>query len=391
MARPPQDAIDTFISITGASEAVAVRMLEEHNADLNAAVNAHFNEGDRASVHTISHPAPQNDFMDTDDVIDVDSSVPAHPLLSAAQNLNPFSLINSSFGQRIFDGATSDFSNRIPRVSHPREVREIPIEFKDGDGNSGPSASFHGPNIEEVTGSIPAHVREVRGNVVIGDDDDDLPSAPGPEVIELDDVPGRRPDPNFTPAANVSDYSNDIEEEMIRAAIEASKRDAEASASWQFDIPNGSSDTRHDKESPVMEDADVAHAVSLSLKSAEQEKALRAVGLQVGEQSSDPLGMELEDGGKVSTANGRQGFFASQARGSGKLVLEEGSKSIQEEAEDVEEQPLVRHRSRPIASVNVESPEEVHSPTSSPGGSNHGSHEPNGDAFQSDEVLVISG
>ncbi|KAA3467277.1 metal-nicotianamine transporter YSL3-like isoform X2 [Gossypium australe] len=47
MVRPNQEAIDTFISITGAPEAVAISMLEEHAGDLNTAVNAYFSEGDR--------------------------------------------------------------------------------------------------------------------------------------------------------------------------------------------------------------------------------------------------------------------------------------------------------------------------------------------------------
>uniref|UniRef100_A0A0E0M3L6 UBA domain-containing protein n=1 Tax=Oryza punctata TaxID=4537 RepID=A0A0E0M3L6_ORYPU len=57
MARPPQEAIDTFVSITGADEAVAVRKLEEHGGDLNTAINAHFNEGDNTVyMLTIFHP-----------------------------------------------------------------------------------------------------------------------------------------------------------------------------------------------------------------------------------------------------------------------------------------------------------------------------------------------
>jgi len=189
------------------------------------------------SAYTSSGPAAQNDFMDTDDLIDVDASVPAHSLLSAAQNLNPFSLINSNFGQRFFDGGASEFSNRVPQVSHPREVREVPIEFKDGNSRHG--SSSHGPTIEEVTGSIPAHGPEVDGHVIIDDEDEDLPSAPTDQPDEFDDISrGRRPGPNFTPLSNVSDYGNDIEEEMIRAAIEASKRDTMASASQQLDFPN---------------------------------------------------------------------------------------------------------------------------------------------------------
>lgn len=33
MARPPQDAIETFVSITGASEAVAIQKLEVSDFD----------------------------------------------------------------------------------------------------------------------------------------------------------------------------------------------------------------------------------------------------------------------------------------------------------------------------------------------------------------------
>lgn len=196
-----------------------------------------------SSVHTGSLPAPQNDFMDTDDLIDVDAPVPAHSLLSAAQNLNPFSLINSTFRPRFFDGGTAEFSNRMPQVSHPREVREIPIEFKDG--NSGLGSSVHGPTIEEVTGSVQAHGSEVHGNVIIDDDDDDdnddnIPSAPSHlEPGKSGGVPlGRHPGPDFSPSASMVDYGNDIEEEMIKAAIEASKREAEASASQLLDVPN---------------------------------------------------------------------------------------------------------------------------------------------------------
>jgi hypothetical protein len=53
MATPNQEAIDTFISITGASDAVALQKLEEHRGDLNQAVNAYFSEGDR-NVYDIS-------------------------------------------------------------------------------------------------------------------------------------------------------------------------------------------------------------------------------------------------------------------------------------------------------------------------------------------------
>lgn len=195
------------------------------------------------STHASSHPAPQNDFMDIDDdMIDVDSPVPAHPLLSAAQNLNPFSLINSTLGQRFFDGGTSEFLNRTPQVTHPREVREVPIEFKNGDNRAG--SSTNEPTIEEVTESIPESIPErgpeFRGNVIVVDDDEDLQSVHSDrEGDEFGDGSLRRSTvPNFTPLIDIPDLRNDIEEEMIQAAIEASKREAEAATSQQFDVPN---------------------------------------------------------------------------------------------------------------------------------------------------------
>ncbi|MED6119178.1 Plant UBX domain-containing protein 8 [Stylosanthes scabra] len=47
MARPNQEEIETFMSITGLSETIALQKLEEHGGNLNEAVNAHFSEGDR--------------------------------------------------------------------------------------------------------------------------------------------------------------------------------------------------------------------------------------------------------------------------------------------------------------------------------------------------------
>ena len=70
------------------------------------------------------------------------------------------------------------------------------------------------------------------------------------------------------------------------------------------------------------------------------------------------------------------------------MVLEEGNTSIQEEAEDVDEQPLVRHHSRRFSSENSEPANAVSSPPASPHGGDHGS-QPTENAFPSDEVLSI--
>lgn len=82
---------------------------------------------------------------------------------------------------------------------------------------------------------------------------------------------------------------------------------------------------------------------------------------------------------------------------SSQFTVDEGNSSVQEEAEDVEEQPLVRHRSRRLSfgasSGTAESAKEVgemvDSLPSSPVPHDITSHpHPNGDAFPSDEVLI---
>ncbi|TXG50983.1 hypothetical protein EZV62_023507 [Acer yangbiense] len=334
----------------------------EHVGDLNSAVNAHFSEGDRnASVNNVrqtSVSAPQDDFMDIDDPIETGRAL---PLLSAARNLNPFSLLDPTIRRSFLEGRP-DFTNREPFVSHPREVRQIPIEVKDGSQPSG-----HAPSIEDVTESAHVPAPNNQGTVIIDEVDEDVPAA-------VTDTATLSHEGHVNPTApafddGMPDYNNDIEEEMIRAAIEASKRETE-------DLSGSGTEPRQSH----LEDADLAHAVSLSLRTAEQEKALREQAGEVGaskEEAYKPAEVEL---GKVAASNGR---------------LEAGSSSIQDEAEDVEEPPLVRHRSRHMSSGSVESSKEVEviedSPPSSPRQhdiSNHPQH--NGNAFPSDEWGGIS-
>lgn len=75
--------------------------------------------------------------------------------------------------------------------------------------------------------------------------------------------------------------------------------------------------------------------------------------------------------------------------------LEAGTSFIQDDTDDLEEQPLVRHQSRRVSSGSVESSKEVEviedlevSPPSSPRQLNRGNHsQHNGDAFPSAEVF----
>ncbi|XP_061955262.1 plant UBX domain-containing protein 8-like isoform X2 [Populus nigra] len=358
MARPNQEAIDTFISITGVTEDAAVLKLEEHGGDLNAAVNAHFSEGDRSAIRRPSIHAPQDDLMDIDDD-PIEVAPPPRrnpqPLLSESVAMNLFPLLDPRF-QRGVLGTGSDFTNQAPFVSQPREVREIPIEVKDGSEASGHSG--HAPIIEDVTGTEHAQGPDIQGTVIIEDDDnDDISTYLNARATQRDSSRAGHLRPSAPEFNNLPYYSNDIEEEMVRAAIEASKREVQELT-----------ETGPQQRQP---------------QAALQEKALReqrGKALREQEKASEvgSDAVEAEKGG-IALLNGRQ---------------EAGSSSIHDEAEDVEEQPLIRHRSRQTSSGSMESAREAGvveaSPPSSPGRSNIGSHPlHNVDAF-SDEWGGIS-
>ncbi|ONM22964.1 Plant UBX domain-containing protein 8 [Zea mays] len=225
MARPLQEAIDTFISITGADEAVAVRKLEEHGGDLNRAINSHFNDGDSIlnGISQNTMPTSHDDMMDLDGPLDNTFQRSLFP-----ENFrDPFALMDPNFQHQFFDRVGStDGVTRGPLVSHPREVREIPIEVKDSDPQTSPSGQA--PVIEDVTGHESSNGLEVHETIIIDDEDSGLLSAPSAPHAS---VPSNTSsEPTAPPLVHVNDYDDDIEEEMIRAAIEASKKDSEGLA-----------------------------------------------------------------------------------------------------------------------------------------------------------------
>uniref|UniRef100_K3ZSH3 UBX domain-containing protein n=1 Tax=Setaria italica TaxID=4555 RepID=K3ZSH3_SETIT len=333
MARPPQEAIDTFVSITGADEALAVRKLEEHGGDLNRAINSHFNEGDNTlnGINQNPIPASREDMMDLDGPLDNTFQRSLFP-----ENFrDPFALMDPDFQQQFFDRVGStDSASRGPMVSHPREVREIPIEVKDGDPQTGPSGQA--PVIEDVTGNESSHGPEVHETIIIDDEDDILPSAPSAPHANIPSNTSSTP--SAPPLVHVNDYDDDIEEEMIRAAIEASKKDAEGLANIE-----------------------------------EQGRDQHPEGVNLGEHSSDGADMGTT-GGTLE----RQGLASGKAGTSRQPIDEE---SFQEDTEDVEEQPLVRRRSRRVPSENTESAQMVQPGPPSPALNNRQS---NGDDFPSE-------
>ncbi|CAN1332931.1 Plant UBX domain-containing protein 8 [Linum perenne] len=279
----------------------------EHSGDLNAAVNAHFTEGDRSSLNAASIPPHEDDIMDIDDPIETAPGRNPLSLLSDPAIVNPFSLLDPQFRRSFFDGGGSDFVNHAPFVTQPRQVREIPIEVRDSPDVSGRSG--HGPVIEDVTGTDYARDSGIRGTVIVSDEENDgdviIPNlnevAGQQDRGVLGDTSGEVLRPGAPLPGNSLEYSNDIEEEMVRAAIEASKHEAQL---------------------------------------AEQEKASRERKGKVG--VSDVGVSEPEN--VIAASNGR---------------LEKGGSFIHDDVEEVEEQPLIRHRSRHASSSSMESIKDV--------------------------------
>lgn len=100
----------------------------------------------------------------------------------------------------------------------PRHVREIPIVVKDEIDQS-----FHSmPRIEDVTGIVAENESSIHGTVIADDDD-----------VEDDD------DITVLPTTNspvVDSLNNEIEEQMIMAAIEASKKETKRHIDHHFDV-----------------------------------------------------------------------------------------------------------------------------------------------------------
>ncbi|KAF8753054.1 hypothetical protein HU200_011704 [Digitaria exilis] len=353
MARPTQEAIDTFVSITGADEAAAVRVLEEHGNDLNEAVNAYFNEGDRSTTRINQNPVPaDDDDMELDEPLDPMFHRPLFPRTLG----NPLSLLGPGFA----DMTAADIFGGGPRVTHPRDVRQIPIEVKDSNTQTG--SSGQGPVIEDVTGRESFYGPEVHGNVIVDEDDEDLPSTPSahdPNITSSTSRPNQSM-PSAPPLDDVSDYNNDIEEEMIRAAIEASKREAEG-------IKNDPNSGEAENMSRGRGDDEIARAVSLSLETAERERALRQEGMHVVDHSPD-----LSDKEDTERANHQMRGLTTGEVGTSEQTVDE--ENFQEDIEDDDEQPLVRRRSRRLRDRTTDLVEAVQmddSPPLSPHGHQH--------------------
>lgn len=177
--------------------------------------------------------------MAIDDPNQEESQGPSQSLPSATGNLNPISSLDPKSGPSFSDGGgTAEVTGHAPQVSNPGEVL---VRFKDGTGQSGHSGL--NPSVKDATGSAHAHEPEDNGIVIIDDEEDanlSIPPAalsahPNERANEVDE---RRPGISVPQLDDAIDNGDDIEEEMLRAAIEASKREVDGGYSdQQFGIP----------------------------------------------------------------------------------------------------------------------------------------------------------
>ncbi|XP_030932478.1 plant UBX domain-containing protein 9-like isoform X2 [Quercus lobata] len=246
MARPSQQEIDTFVAITGASESIALRKLEEHGGNLNEAVNAHYGDVGRHITNQAAAASQPYNFPNMNGLVQAGPRG-ILPLLSAARSFRPSLLLDANYRRDLYNSiGASAFGTRGPYVSHPGEVRESPQHL-----NSRNEQPHHSGlrQTEYDTGTS-------------------LPHGPGTD--------------------------ENVEEEMIRAAIEASKQEAERN--YLNQLRSASNDSSgigllHNQHHP--EDDDISRAISLSLKTAEQEIAIREQQVKNEDQgagSSDLIG-----------------------------------------------------------------------------------------------------
>ncbi|XP_024018228.1 plant UBX domain-containing protein 9 isoform X1 [Morus notabilis] len=214
MARPTRDEIETYMSITGASESLALQKFEEHGGNLNEAVNAHFGGAEIHVAHPPPAPIPQHSFTNNNES---QFGRGLFPILSAARSFRPSLLLDPNYRRDLFNriGAAA-ITGPASLHSPPGAVMGLPVE----------------PNSRHEQ----LHHSTVRSNV--GDD-------------------------HNSTEYSASHLDNNVEDAMIQAAIMASKREAEASSSSGL------------SERTLQEDDDFARAVLLSLKTAEQEKVAR--------------------------------------------------------------------------------------------------------------------
>ncbi|WJX92754.1 hypothetical protein P8452_74355 [Trifolium repens] len=294
MTTPSPEAVATFMRITGAPEFVAVQKLEEYGGNLNEAVNAHFIEGNRHILeqNLAATAMPHYNYSEANNQSNQNlaGSRGILPFFNAARRFRPSLLLDSNYRRELRDlcngfGATTLSSSTPPRGSPQGETREFPT------GNDSAVVSPYRPGMSYAgavnNGSLSSHGR---GYYETNDYQNDYPLAQ-------------------SNAPRVRDQ--DVEEAMLQSAIEASKEESIERSSWN--TPNDFSDDELPQSIFHQEDDDLAHVISLSLQTAEQEEALRELRVK---EEKEVLGTHalLAKGEKTNTSRSRLETGPSSSR-----------------------------------------------------------------------------
>lgn len=251
---PTRDAIQSYMSITGASESLAIQRLEEHGNNLPEAINAHFRDVER-SIYDDSSLDTRSDYNVVEDNNHVRGSetrpvnesrpVPgALPsILSAARAFRPSLLLDPNYRRNILRQLSGSALSGSPSPSsHTGEVTGFPAHSTWGNDHTRP------PGLGAVGDGYARHSPSYGSQVHGGTHRD----------------------------ADSPVHSNDAEEEMIRAAIEASKKDfQEGRLNTRYSLDNNPSSVLSPREVINREDEDIARAISMSLEMEEHESVLR--------------------------------------------------------------------------------------------------------------------
>ncbi|KAK6239901.1 hypothetical protein QUC31_005370 [Theobroma cacao] len=241
MSTPTRDSIEGFKSITGASESVALRKLEEYGGNLNAAVSAHFLELERSITNPTYAVPSQNNSVDMNNQNGVGMRGIV-PFISAVRRFRPSLLLDANYRRNLLNRSGASNFNHHVTSPHMGEVTGVPVGFSSG--NEHPLHSGVRPAITDSTGPPSYYGGGIYGNVSSDD----------------------------------HQHRNDIECEMMQAAIEASKREFEQThMNEQHGSSYDSSRAGLQQRRLQQEDDELACAISLSLKTADEEKAVRVM------------------------------------------------------------------------------------------------------------------
>ncbi|XP_019059311.1 PREDICTED: plant UBX domain-containing protein 9 [Tarenaya hassleriana] len=292
MARPTRDAIRSYISITGASESLAIQRLEEHGCNLAEAVNAHFREMETIITNpTSSAYSDYNIAEDSRQVQVRDTRQGTLPsLFAAARAFRPSLLLDPNYRRNILRQiGVSAFTGSPPPASHTGEATGFPaypMGRNDQTHLSGPG------QISDYARTSFSHGSQIGGET-------------------------HRDDGSYL-------YDNDAEEEMIKAAIEASKEDVrDVHGNRRNTLSRDSSNIFSQDDVIKREDEDLARAISLSLEAEELENAMR-------EQITEIQPHHMED-------------FDPHKSGTNEInTPKPGSSSVHHDLEDIKQkQPIV--------------------------------------------------